>query len=75
MTQLAERAIKRLQSLPDEQQDRLAERLLARIEEEHQREVRLLDDIDEGIAAAERGDVSDGETVMDELRAQIEARS
>ena len=74
MTQLLQEAIEQLRTLPEDRQEMLAERLLARIEHERRMEAELLADIDEGIAAAERGDMRDGETVMAELRERIKAR-
>ena len=74
MTQLLEQAIDRLQSLPEKRQDHLASRILARIEEEQRAEETLLADIDAGLAQLAAGEGLDGETVMAELRARIEAR-
>ncbi|MEM6325829.1 MAG: hypothetical protein AAF791_01790 [Bacteroidota bacterium] len=74
MTQLLEKAIARLQALPVTGQDRFASRILAGIEAEQDAEAALLADLDEGIAAADMGDVRDGEAVMAELRENIKAR-
>lgn len=74
MTELLQRAIEMLQALPEPRQDELASRILARFAEEQRMETELLVDFDEGIAAADAGDVVDGEQFMGELRTKIEAR-
>lgn len=74
MTELLEQAIETLQGLPESRQDELASRILARIEHEQRAEVGLLADLDEGIAAAEAGDVTDGAVFMAELQAKVDAR-
>ena len=70
MTYLLEQAIERLNALPPKRQDDLAGRIIARIEEEQRVERQLLDDLDEGIRAADAGELRDGEEVMAELAAK-----
>lgn len=59
MTQLLQKAIDRLKTLPDERQDHLAQRILARIEEEQRKEAELLADLDEGLEQLDAGQVSE----------------
>jgi hypothetical protein len=70
MTQLLQKAIDRLKTLPDERQDMLAQRILARVEEEQRREAELLADLDEGIAQLDAGQVSewDKEAFLKEVK-------
>ncbi len=59
MTQLLEEAIKEIQLLPEDQQDVLAHRILARLEEDRCKEARLLADLDEGLAQLDAGQHSE----------------
>ena len=55
MTELLQQAIESLRSLPDERQDLLAHRILARIEEEQRKEASLLADLDAGLRELDAG--------------------
>lgn len=57
MTELLKEAWSRLQTLPDDQQDELAHRILLRIDEEQRKETALLADLDDGLADLDGGRV------------------
>ena len=56
MTQLLEKAIEEMQTLPEERQEMLAHRILVHVEEERRKEAALLADLDAGLAQLDRGE-------------------
>jgi len=66
MTKLLQQAIAKIQQLPPEQQDEIAARLLAELEDEQKWEIRfaaITDDQWDQMAAMVRQEIAKGETV------------